>query len=82
MKCPECQEGYIYGFAPNGPITICCYICHGSGILPPMINYDPERGTAMKKERIVDDMSLREYCKLNSIDVVERSRMERGYFKK
>ncbi len=85
MKCPNCKNGRLFpaiphkGFPESGVI---CDICNGTECLPEDIDYSPEDGRLLKGERFRSGKSLKDYCKKFDIDVIERSRMERGYFRK
>jgi len=86
MKCPNCRGlGRLFpaiphkGFPKSGML---CDICKGNGILPQDIDYRQDDGKILKGERFRSGRSLKEYCEKFDIDVIERSRMERGYFKK
>lgn len=84
MKCPQCKGlGYSEGYGCPGfrLMKITCDICKGSGDLPADMIYDPERGQAMKDERKEQRITLREWGKSHGINLVELSRMERGFFK-
>ncbi len=79
MKCPNCKEGFIPAFSKIMPL-INCDICGGTGELPEGMEYNPIEGALMRSERIVTDMTLRQYCLKHGLDAAERSKQERGYF--
>jgi hypothetical protein len=80
-KCPACREGYHMVFSKKCPL-LKCDICNGTGELPENIKYDEYAGKVLTTERLAQQKTLREFCLENDIDVVERSRNERGYFNK
>ena len=85
MKCLNCTEGRILPAIPHKGLEngIVCSICNGTGELPADIVYDPERGRDMKFGRIHGyHETLRDFCRKRGIDPVERSRQERGYFRR
>lgn len=79
-KCPECTEGYIFGFGYFKGVAIRCDVCNATGTLPEGMVYDPEAGKRLKDERWATGKTLREWALENNADVAERSRLERGYF--
>jgi hypothetical protein len=85
MKCPACKDGYNYGFGCPGfiPVTIKCHICDGSNVLPDNIKYDPDRGKAMRDDRVNKEPyeSLREIAKRTGTEASKISEQERGYFR-
>jgi hypothetical protein len=66
-------------FPGNG---IECDICKGTGIFPDYYDYLPEKGKAMKDDRINRMVHLRDEVLRTGIDARTLSRMEKGYFKK
>ncbi len=84
MRCPNCKEGFIPAFSKIMPL-INCDICGGTGELPEGMEYDPERGKKLREERIESGegyKSLLLFCQYTGCGVLERSRQERGFFKK
>lgn len=80
MKCPNCIDGHCYPAIPHPGFPLSCPICHGTGILPENLTYDPVRGGQIRMLRHNLGMTLREYCIGHSIDAVQQSMWERGYF--
>lgn len=80
MRCLNCQNGFVYGFLP--PRAIPCDICGGTHVIPKNLLFDHERGRKLHEERLAHGKTLRAYCLENNLDVCERSREERGFFKK
>lgn len=84
--CIECKGyGKLQGlYRTTNHIELTCPICNGTGELPENIEYDPERGKALREERMVKEIgaSLRDFCKEHGLDAQERSKMERGFFAK
>ncbi len=50
--------------------------------LPDNILYKPKIGQQLKWERLnIEKLSLRDFCKMNGIDIIQRSENERGLFR-
>jgi hypothetical protein len=84
MECPNCGGvGSIRPFITANPelTEIACDICKGKKVLPKGMTYDPIWGADLKKARMEQGLTLRQYCLKNGIDAAERSRWERGFFK-
>jgi hypothetical protein len=85
MKCPNCQFGYTPPLIIPAIYTLDdfpCQICKGTAVMPEDIVYDPERGKAIKADRIKRLHTLRAESVDTGIDVIELSRRERGFFRK
>lgn len=86
MQCPNCPDGYnppLFSIMPGQTYKdFPCQICGGSGELPEDIEYDLHRGRVLRARRLFTQMTLRNFCIAQGIDPVERSRNERGYFRK
>ena len=79
--CPNCKEGYIQAFSKISPV-ITCDICGGTGELPEGVEFDRDKGCKIFYMRFDEALSLKNYCLKYDLDAVERSREERGFFKK
>lgn len=85
MNCPNCKQGRLFPAIPheNFPETgLECDICNGTGILPESYDYLPNKGKALKDERIKEQVHLREASLKQGISAWMLSRKERGYFEK
>lgn len=82
MNCPNCSgTGNLTIFNKKNPIII-CDICQGTGELPENIIYDPIYGADLKKGRTDEGLTLRQYCLAFGVNASERSKQERGFFRK
>lgn len=82
MICNNCHgERQIKIFSKDNPL-INCDICGGTGELPEGMEYDRAAGALLRAVRLIESLTLRQYCLEYGIDAAERSKNERGYFKK
>jgi hypothetical protein len=86
-KCPSCVKGVMFtpfaSFTDGtcGPAEIRCPDCGGTGQIPAWFAERVEAGKKLRAERQAAGLSLGEWCRRNSEDVVKRSGLERGFIR-
>lgn len=82
MICPTCEGRKGFGLRGREqygrPMGISCPDCDGTGQVDDRYPEWRTRGAAMKRARLDGREVLVDYCRRRGIDVMERSRMERG----
>lgn len=84
-KCPSCLDGIqpvvcaVTETGPTGPTEIACPDCSGKGQIPSGYAERKRHGEVLRQRRIMEGLSLREWCIKNGEDPARRSKLERGF---
>lgn len=78
MKCPECKDGKIFGFACLRPVSLPCPRCKSTGEVPDIQTKWMKSGEEIKRIRRDNGMGLTAGAKYLGIKPSELSEYERG----